>query len=168
MECKNVESLLSQFIENDVSKEIHKEISLHIKQCSNCKQLKEKIENLMYLFPELEEDVPFFLKNRVYYLPETQETKQRKFFNLKWVAASVGTLILFLNLFYFTNVFPPANRILHSIVSDIEKLAVETEAFIEKIKESKDLFALSEDETTSEEEPEDNNGESVKSNNEKT
>lgn len=149
MECNEVENLLSKYIENDVSENIHNKIFLHIKKCDKCKQLKEKIENLISTLPELEEDIPFFVKNRLYYIPESQETKKRKFFHLRWAAAVIGMFVLFLNLFYFTNIYPQANRVLHSIVAKIEKFAVETEAFIEKMKESKELFSSSEEQNSS-------------------
>ena len=58
----------------------------------------------------------------------------------KWLAAAVGTIILFLNLFYFTNIFPPVNREVHSVVSSMERFFVKTGGWFEKIKESKDLL----------------------------
>jgi hypothetical protein len=141
MECKQVEENISQYIENDISKDLHNKISLHLDECDPCRALKIEIELLMGSFPELEEDVPFFLKNRLYYIPDsTENTKKESVFYLKWVAAAIGTFVLFINLFYFSNIYPPANRALHSIVSEIETLAVQTEALFEKIKESKDLL----------------------------
>jgi hypothetical protein len=47
---------------------------------------------------------------------------------------------LFLNLFYFTNIFPSANREMHSMVGSIETFVVKTGGWFEKIKESKDLL----------------------------
>lgn len=143
MECKKVEDLISRFIENDVSENLHKEISLHIKGCNRCKKLKEKIENLISLSPELEEGLPFFLKNRLYNIFEpTQSTQKEKIGSryLKWIAALIGAIALLLNIFYFTNVYPQANRTLHLVVSKIETFAVQTGSFIEKIKSSKDDF----------------------------
>jgi hypothetical protein len=115
MECKKVEDLISRFIENDVSENLHKEISLHIKGCNRCKKLKEKIENLMSLSPELEEGLPFFLKNRLYNIFEPTQSTQKE-------------------------IYPQANRTLHLVVSKIETFAVQTGSFIEKIKSSKDDF----------------------------
>ena len=45
-----------------------------------------------------------------------------------------------MNLFYFTNIFPPANREVHSVVSSVEKFVVKTGGWFEKIKESKELL----------------------------
>lgn len=137
MDCKRVEDLISEYIENVLSSELNKEITSHLKQCPSCRTLKEKVESLINLSPELEEEVPFFLKNRLYNITETAEEKPGRTIYLKWAAAMVGTVILFLNLFYFTNIFPPANRALHLMVSNIEKFAVETSAFLERVKESK-------------------------------
>jgi hypothetical protein len=148
MNCQRVEELLSSYIENELSKELHREISLHLEHCDQCKVLKEKIEELIYVFPDLEEEVPFFLKNRLYYIPESQavieERRESKFFYLKWLAAAIGTFVLFLNLFYFTNIYPPAKRMLHSVVARIKTFTVETGAFIEEVRASDgaSLFAV--------------------------
>jgi hypothetical protein len=125
------------YIENELPGELHREISLHLEHCDQCRVLREKIEELIYVFPELEEEVPFFLKNRLYYIPESQEVmeerRESKFFYLKWLAAAIGTFVLFLNLFYFTNIYPPAKRMLHSVVARIKTFTVETGAFIEEV-----------------------------------
>jgi hypothetical protein len=140
MNCKQVEDLLSMYIENELPEKLHREISLHLEHCDQCGVLKEKIEELIYVFPELEEEVPFFLKNRLYYIPESQEVmeerRESKFFYLKWLAAAIGTFVLFLNLFYFTNIYPPAKRMLHSVVAQIKTFTVETGAFIEEVRAS--------------------------------
>ena len=146
MECTHVEDLISGYIENDLPRELHKEVSLHLETCQNCRLLKEKVEELVYAFPELEEDVPFFVKNRLYCIPESQDNiieLEGERLYLKWIAAMVGTFVLCLNLFYFTNILPPANRALHFMVSDIKTFTVVAEAIIEKFKESKKLFFLS-------------------------
>ena len=142
MDCKAIEDLMSRYVENDVDKETKKMISLHIKQCTGCGQLKEKIEELMYTLPELEEEIPFFLKNRLLYMPESQAVMRNKAPVLKWVAAMIGTMVLFLNLFYFTNIFPPANKVLHTLVAKIEKIAVQTEAFFDRFKEAEDHLSF--------------------------
>lgn len=140
MDCKKIEGLISQYIENDVSEEIYTKITHHLKECSKCRLLKEKIEELIYYSQELDENIPFYIKNRLYYIREQKQEKGKKNVYLKWIAATIGTIVLFLNLFYFTNIFPAANRTLHIMVSEIEKFAVNTEAFIEKMKESQDGF----------------------------
>jgi|GEM_PF-616910 len=140
MNCKRVEELLSMYIENELPGELHREVSLHLEDCDQCKVLKEKIEELIYVFPDLEEEVPFFLKNRLYYIPESQvvieERRESKFFYLKWLAAAIGTFVLFLNLFYFTNIYPPAKRVLHSMVARVKTFTVDTGAFIDEVRAS--------------------------------
>ncbi|MDQ1353030.1 MAG: zf-HC2 protein [Acidobacteriota bacterium] len=146
MECTHVQDLISGYIENELPRELHKEVSLHLETCENCRLLKEKVEELIYAFPELEEEVPFFVKNRLYYIPESQDNiieMESDRLYLKWIAAMVGTVVLFLNLFYFTNIVPPANRTLHLMVSGIKTLTVKTEGIYEKVKESNKLFFLS-------------------------
>lgn len=143
MNCKKVEDLLSAYIENDLPAAVRTEVSLHLEQCENCTRLKEKMEELIYSFSDLEEEVPFFLKNRLLYIHESREDEQSKNYYLKYVAALLGTLILFLNLFYFTNIYPPANRAMHAVVSRVNAIAVETGAFFEKLKESKNLLFYS-------------------------
>lgn len=144
MDCKRVESLISAFIENDVNEHDRQEISLHLKKCKNCLRLKEHIEYMAPLYPELQEDIPFFLKNRLYNIFESSEEKEREYGYLRWVAAAIGTLVLFLNLFYFTNIFPAANKTLHIATARIERFFVETKAFFEELKASEDsvLFGI--------------------------
>lgn len=140
MNCKQVEDLLSMYIEKELPGELLREISLHLEHCDQCRALKEKIEELIDVFPDLEEEVPFFLKNRLYYIPESQavieERRESKFFYLRWLAAAIGTFVLFLNLFYFTNIYPPAKRVLHSMVARIKTFTVETGAFIDEVRAS--------------------------------
>jgi hypothetical protein len=147
MNCNRVEELLSMYIENELPAELHREVSLHLEECVQCRILKEKIEDLIYVFPDLEEEVPFFLKNRLYYIPESQavieERRESKFFYLKWLAAAIGTFVLFLNLFYFTNIYPPAKRVLHSMVARIKTFTVDTGAFIDEVRASDGASLLS-------------------------
>ena len=140
--CREIESLLSAYLENELSKEEAESVAGHLKECPDCLNKKETIEELIYKLADLQEEVPFFLKNRLYNIPEVDEKRKpaNLFYFPKWLAAAVGTVILFLNLFYFTNIFPPANREMHSFVYSVEKLVVRTGGWFEKIKESKELL----------------------------
>jgi hypothetical protein len=140
--CREIESLLSAYLENELSKNDNKNVADHLNSCPDCLKLKEKIEGLLFKLSDLQEEVPFFLKNRLYNISEIVEKKSPvKFFYFpKWLAAAVGTLILFLNLFYFTNIFPPMNRQMHSFVYSVEKIVARTGGWFEKIKESKELL----------------------------
>ncbi len=164
MDCNHVEDLLSAYIENDLPATQRREISGHLEECRDCRLLKEQMEEMMNSFSILEEDVPFHLKNRLLYIHESQELaaendRPARYEYLNWAAAMVGTIVLFLNLFYFTNLYPPANRALHTVVSRIEVIAVETEAFFEKVKDSKDMLfsSLLQKETGENDVPEDEN-----------
>ena len=92
------------------------------------------MEEIIFKLSDLQEEVPFFLKNRLYNIPEIIEKKKpaKLLYFPKWLAAAVGTIILFLNLFYFTNIFPPVNREMHSFVSSVEKFVVKTGGWFEK------------------------------------
>jgi hypothetical protein len=140
--CRDMEAWLSAYLENELSGRDAAEVEGHLAECADCLAKKEKIEELIYSLSELQEEVPFFLKNRLYNIPEIVEKKARTktIYFPKWLAAAIGTVILFLNLFYFTNIFPSVNREMHSLVSSVEKFVVRSGGWLEKIKESKELF----------------------------
>lgn len=143
MDCKRVEETISMYIENELPEDQYNAISRHMEQCDTCRILKNQVEELLYAFPDLEEEVPFYLRNRLYYIPESQEVEDQNessLYFLKWVAAAIGTFVLFLNLFFFTNLYPPANRVLHTAVSKVKTFTVKAGAFFERAKESKDLM----------------------------
>ena len=140
--CREIEALLSAYLENELSREDAAFVAAHLGTCPDCQAKKEKIEEIIFRLSDLQEEVPFFLKNRLYNIPETSEKKSpaKVLYFPKWLAAAVGTVILFLNLFYFTNIFPPVNREMHAFVSSVEKIVVQTGGWLEKIKESKELL----------------------------
>ena len=78
MDCDRIEPLLSSFIENDLPSDLMGEVSSHILNCEGCRSLKEKMEQLIYLSNDLQEEVPFFLKNRLHYIPEREERQSGK------------------------------------------------------------------------------------------
>lgn len=156
MECKEVEELLSEYIENELSQEVHDDICRHLEKCLPCQMLAEQIEALMCSCDDLEEEVPFFLTNRLYYIPELEDSVielESSRYYLQWVAAVIGTILMFLNLFYFTNIYPPANRALHDVTSDLKVIAVKTQGILEKMNESKDEAFTSNEEETEEQAP---------------
>lgn len=140
--CREIEALLSAYLENELSGEDAASVAEHLGTCSACLAKKEKMEEIIFRLSDLQEEVPFFLKNRLYNIPDILEKKAPAKVLLfpKWLAAAIGTVILFLNLFYFTNIFPPVNREMHSFVSTVEKIIVKTGGWFEKVKESKDLL----------------------------
>ena len=139
---RDSESWLSAYLENDLPREAAAEVEAHIGECAACRARKEKMEELLFGLAELQEEVPFFLKNRLYNIPETVEKKgeARVLHFPQWLAAAIGTIVLFLNLFYFTNVFPAANRQMHALVSSVEKFVVRTGGWFEKVKETQELL----------------------------
>jgi hypothetical protein len=112
--CREIESLLSAYLENELSKAEAENVAEHLNSCPECRNKKEII---------VEKKKPA----KMFYFP-------------KWMAAAVGTIILFFNLFYFTNIFPPVNREIHSFVYSVERFVAKTGGWFEKIKESKDLL----------------------------
>ncbi len=144
MNCRDVEPLISAFLENELPPAVRGQVERHLRECASCSLQKEGVELLLCRLPELQDDVPFLLKNRLLNISEPRReavrTGGRLLWMSKWAAVAVGTLILVFNLFYFTNVFPAANRRLHTIVAGIERFAVRTGGWVEKISESKDLL----------------------------
>jgi len=140
--CKEIESFLSAYLENELSPAESENITQHLAACPHCLDLKEKLEEILVKLSDLHEEVPFFLKNRLFNIPEISEKQKvtKIIFFPKWLAAAIGTIILFLNLFYFTNIFPSVNREMHSVVGSVETFVVKTGGWFEKIKESKDLL----------------------------
>jgi hypothetical protein len=140
--CREIQCLLSAYLENTLPKEELEEVANHLDGCSACLGKKEKIEELLFKLSDLQEEVPFFLKTRLFNIPDAVGKKKsvEPLYFPKWLAAAVGTIILFLNLFYFTNIFPPANREVHSVVSSVERFFVKTGGWFEKVKESKELL----------------------------
>jgi len=145
------EELLSAYQDNALSPDRKKQFASHMAECPDCAAITDSLSHIKAVLPELNSDIPFFLKNRLYMIGESEaETAPvRSFAAIRWIAASVGTLLLFLNLFYFTNIFPAANKTLHTAVAGIENFVVEAEAFIGRIKESNNVFMLKKSETIS-------------------
>jgi hypothetical protein len=90
----------------------------------------------------LKEEIPSPLKNRLKLIPQPKRTVDVKTNQLKWVAAIISTFALLLNLFYFTNINPTVNKLLHEIVFSIEKMTVKAAGLFEEIKDS-EIFVSS-------------------------
>ncbi len=141
MECSRFEELLSDYIEGTVSTGFAREMSDHMSSCENCRLLHDDLNTILSSSGQLQEEVPFFLRNRLYYIPEAYSEEPEPVLYMKWVAAMIATIILFFNLFYFTNIYPQANRTLHGLVSGIERIAVETEALFSRFRKGGELSA---------------------------
>ncbi len=149
MNCNQFEELLSAYQDNALTPDKKKEFTEHMNKCHDCEEIVNGVDHIKSILPELNREVPFFLKNRLYLIGETEEESlpPRNYGYIRWVAAAVGTMVLFLNLFYFTNIFPAANKTLHTAVAGIENFVVEAEAFIGRIKESNNIFIFKKTET---------------------
>jgi len=141
--CREIQELLASYIDRDLQPEIREEIDQHLPRCPECRALKQTMESLLERLPDLEEEIPFFLRNRLLNIPDRKKAPNRAWtmvFMGKWAAALIGSVLLFLNLFYFTDIYPAANRTMHSVVSQMEKLVSQTGGFVEKVRESKNLL----------------------------
>lgn len=154
MECQEFELLLSAYLENDLPVELNEQVERHLQECGACLQVRENVESVLARLPELQEEVPFFLRNRLYNIAEANVTASiawRPFWLPRWAVATAGAVFLLLNLFYFTPIFPPANRQMHTLVAGVERFAARTGGWMEKLRESKDLlvYALFSSESSS-------------------
>jgi len=149
MNCTKFEELLSSYQDNTLSPDQKKQFTNHMEQCPDCAGITDSVEHVKAILPELNQEIPFFLKNRLYLIGETEHdiSPVRNYAYIRWVAATIGTMVLFLNLFYFTNIFPAANKTLHTAVAGIENFMVEAEVFIGRIKESNNVLILKKSET---------------------
>ncbi len=133
MDCIKTEELLSEYIEDELSEKLHLEIETHLEHCQSCNKLCNSLKEIINIGPKLQEDVPFYLKNRLLYIPELIELqKEEPSTNqgLKFIAAMIGTAILLLNVFYFTNIYPEGNYFLHKTMSKIERFAIDTKEYV--------------------------------------
>ena len=122
MECVMVENVLMDFMERKLDKDQIALIAAHLRKCPACKRLHEKMEWMLLRLADLEEDVPFFLKNRLSIFPSGLKNGERSgLVSPNGRRRVFGTVILFSNLFYFTNIYPPANKGIHSLVSHVEE-----------------------------------------------
>lgn len=140
MQCSDFEELLSEYIEGTLPLPQTREMAAHAAACPDCRHLYDDLSAILSSTDQLVEEVPFFLRNRLTYIPESIEPEDKEpVFYMKWVAAMIATIILFFNLFYFTNIYPQANRTLHGLVSGIERIAVETEALFSRFKSGQEV-----------------------------
>ena len=146
MDCIKAEELLSDFIENELSEKLHLEVKEHLTQCQSCNKLSQSIKNLIINGSKLSEELPFYLKNRLLYIPELIELKEEEPDSnqgIKFIAAMIGTVILLLNIFYFTNIYPKGHYFLHKTISKVERFAIDTKTYIFQKESIKNNFLIS-------------------------
>lgn len=142
MNCELFEELLSSYLEGELPAKQNSNMQAHLKQCKNCLLLYKNTAAIIKNLPKLKKDIPLPLKNRLKMIPQSKTVETLKSNQLKWIAAIISTFALLLNLFYFTNINPAVNKILHEIVFSIEKITVKAAGLIEDIKDS-GIFASS-------------------------
>ncbi len=125
MLCNEIEELISDFIEDELDTELSRQVEEHLDSCESCSALRDEMEELMDSVQLLEEEVPFYLKNRLYNIPENEfiETGNSNM-ALKWIAAMIGTVVLLLNFFYFTKIYPEGHKRVRQGAAMIEKFMV--------------------------------------------
>ena len=147
--CEQFANLLSQYIEGELTGEQNSEIKIHLKGCRNCHLLYQSTAKLIECLPKLKKEIPLPLKNRLKLIPQPEKKETIKPIQLKWIAAIISTVALLLNLFYFTNINPTVNKVLHNIIFGIEKITVKAAGLFEEIKES-EIFSADNSENGSE------------------
>lgn len=121
MLCNEIEELISDYIEDELDSELSRKVEDHLDECEACCSLRDEMEELFDSVQLLEEEVPFFLKNRLYNIPDNAYIEPKgSSVLLKWVAAMIGTVVLLLNFFYFTNIYPYGHKKVHQGVALIE------------------------------------------------
>lgn len=153
MECRNIEDLLSPYLDGELSFKEKQTVVEHLEVCKNCSSLFSMMKELtesMVDFPEIEASED--LLNRLSEIPE----KRKKFkfgFNillrpaLQPVVAVLGILLI-ATIFYIFH--PNRNQInktidrqLHLGYSKIEKLYSKAESFSADLGEYKDNILVS-------------------------
>jgi len=141
MECKDIELLVSDYLENNLTKDERKEFEKHLKVCNKCREFVNEFQDMTYELQELKREVSFIQKNKLYVIFDNNFEEQEKtnYGFLKWVGLVAATIILFFNLFYFTNIVPSMNKKTHLIVSKIEKTVIKTFSYIKMLTNPEDF-----------------------------
>ncbi len=150
MNCDQIRELFLEFYEHQLSEKEEREFRNHLADCSNCQELFDAYQQTVSDLGELKREPPFWVKfrlNNLYLDYQPVKTKRRsKHLNIflnKWVVAVAATLIILVNLFYFTNIFPPANRSLRLAVASVESLLGKAESLFEQVKDSGNFIWIS-------------------------
>jgi hypothetical protein len=143
MRCQEVEELLSAYLEGELPAGTDTDIERHLQECSACYQTKENLDLLLSKLPDLQVEVPFFLKNRLYNIAEVPVPVPAVWsfgWLPRWVVTAAAAVVLLCGLFYFSNFYPAANRQMHALVTGVDRVIARTGGWMEKIQESKDLL----------------------------
>jgi predicted anti-sigma-YlaC factor YlaD len=149
MRCDEARDLFLEYWEQLLSEELRKELRQHLQECRECALLFEQYGQVVTDLGELSSEPPFWVKFRLNNIYQEKKEFRRKrsggslkFLMNKWVVAAVASVLILLNLFYFTNIFPPANRGMRTLVAGAEALWIKAEGFVERVKDSGNFIWL--------------------------
>jgi len=149
MKCEEARELFIELIDNSLPPFMRKDLENHLTACAQCQQLFENYQQLLSELGELKSEPPFWVKiklNNIFLqLPEEKPQRKKNVFQIlmnKWVVAVAAMLIVLMNLFYFTNIFPPANRGMRTLLASAEALICKAEGFFEQVKDSGNFIWL--------------------------
>ncbi len=156
MKCKEIEELLSPYLEDELSPEEKGAVTNHLETCENCSLLfslmKETQESLAN-FPELE--VSENLLDRLYSIPTKKKKFKLKLPNFDFLARpslqpvlTTATIVLIMVSFYFfspnkSSIDKSINYKIHLGYSKIERLYARAESFTASLGEHKDNILVS-------------------------
>ncbi len=156
MKCKEIEELLSPYLEDELNPEEKGAVAKHLKTCENCSLLfslmKETQESLVD-FPELE--VSENLLDRLYSIPSKKKKFKLRLPNFDFLVRpslqpvlTVATIMLIMISFYFygpnkSSIDKSISRKIHIGYSKIEKLYAKAESFTASLGEHKDNILVS-------------------------
>jgi hypothetical protein len=139
-QCKQINYLLSDYLEGTLTARKKREIDSHLKVCPRCRQLVQSTQRVQDILPGLSRRPPDHLIRRLMLIPRNTEISgvyQPGIYRIKWIAAVFVTFLLLFNLLYFTNFNPRMNSFLHHLVFSIQKLKVKTESIYSTFKRKK-------------------------------
>lgn len=158
MKCKQIQDMLSSYLENELSSPDRAIVEHHLKTCQECSSLYIYLKEIRFSlesFPEV--DVSENLSRRLYVIPKKSMGKKKKRFmrldfltipSLQPVFAAASILMILVSLY---TVYPDkaslnrtVDRQLHLGYNKIEKLYARAESFTSSLGEHKDniLYSL--------------------------
>ncbi len=156
MKCKEIEELLSPYLEDELNPEEKGAVANHLKTCENCSLLfslmKETQESLADI-PELE--VSENLLDRLYSIPREKKRYKLRLPNFDFLVRTslqpvltVATIMLIMISFYFygpnkSSIDKSISRQIHLGYSKIERLYAKAESFTASLGEHKDNILVS-------------------------
>jgi hypothetical protein len=153
MECKNIEELLSPYLEDELTEQEREAVEAHLASCPTCAGIlsfMKEARSTLSTFPELE--VSQELVEKLYTLP-----RKKKRFSLVYdfllrpsfqpIMAAATILLTVVSFYMFhpnrSAINDAIERQFHLGLSKIEKLYAEAESITQSLGEYKDSFLFS-------------------------